>query len=129
MINVMDPLIRNQKVMDKFIKCPGMLKESLINGIDKNAYKLENNVYAFSEKDKIVIVKWKDDLTITMSFTTEILLELWKSGKRIKAKRWSGDKAEIGEFGLLSACINFYGIEDYISIESNDEPDLEQFIF
>lgn len=115
--------------MDKFIKCPGMLKYSLIEKFHKNAYKIDNNIYAFFIKDAITIAKWKDDLTITMSANkNDIFLELWKSGKRIKAKRWSGSQIE-EEFGLLSSCIHFYELEDYIYIESQEDADLKEFIF
>jgi hypothetical protein len=112
--------------MEKFIKCPGLLKYSLIDHKSPNTFILSKNVCGFKLSDKIIVAKWKDDLTITMTMTREeMVLEFWISGKRVKAKRWSNKE----ELGVLSASINFYELEDHISIEANYDTELKQFDF
>jgi hypothetical protein len=112
--------------MEKFIKCPGLLKNSLIDKKSINTFVLSKNICGFKTPDKITVAKWKDDLTITMTLTAEeMILEFWISGKRVKAKRWTNKE----DIGVLAASINFYELEDYISIEANYDTDLKQFDF
>lgn len=111
--------------VEKFIKCPGILKKSIIVKY-QNVYKVDRKFWAFFIQQDIVLIKWRKDLTITMKQTERsILLELWRSGKRVKGKKWNRER----ECGLLSACINFYEIEDYLQIESRDDNDLLDFLF
>ena len=80
----------------------------------------------FLETGKIILIKWFKDLTVTMTQTERsILLELWKSGKRVKGKRWNKEC----ERGLFAAYMNFYEIEDYLILESLKDSDLKDFLF
>jgi hypothetical protein len=111
--------------IENFIKCPGILKKAMVKKME-NVYRLERKFCAFFREDKIYLVKWKNDLTITMTQTNiSILLELWKSGKRIKGKRWSNENM----MGLFVACMNFYEIEEYIEYESENDSELKDFLF
>lgn len=115
--------------VEKFIKCPGLLKKSIVKKYS-NVFRIGKRFWAFFVKiknnDIIVLVKWSKDLTISMVQTERsILLELWRSGKRVKGKKWSREK----ECGLFTACMNFYEIEDYLQIESRSDEDLADFLF
>lgn len=115
--------------VEKFIRCPGILKNSIVKNYE-NASVIEPNFCAFSIQDdnepKIILIKWKDDLTISMKQTgRSILLELWKSGKRVQGKKWNKEVS----FGIFTACMNFYEIEDHLQIESNSDPNLQEFLF
>jgi len=111
--------------VEKFIKCPSLLKKMTIKKYN-NTHEITKKCWAFIEDNKIVIVKWKNDVTITMTQTERsILLELWKSGKRIKGKKWNREK----EIGLFSACLNFYECEEYLETESSSDKDLSDFVF
>lgn len=118
-------ILNDMDGIEHFIKCPEILKKRMVKDMD-DAFKIERKLYVFFRSDKIYIVKWKKDLSITMTQTNvSILLELWKSGKRIKGKRWSNENL----MSLFTACMNFYEIEEYIEYESMNDPDLTDFLF
>jgi len=119
--------------VEKFIKCPSILKKSIVKKYN-NTFKIDKRFWAFFiehinnkvKQEIIVLIKWSKDLTISMTQTkTSILLELWRSGKRVKGKKWNRER----ECGLFTACVNFYEIEDYLEIESRTDKDLIDFIF
>jgi hypothetical protein len=115
--------------VEKFIKCPGLLKNTIVKKYN-NTFKIRKRFYAFfidfKNENVIVLVKWSNDKTISMIQTERsILLELWRSGKRVKGRKWSREK----ECGLFTACMNFYDIEDYLEIESHTDKDLLSFLF
>jgi len=112
--------------IDKFIKCPGLLKKNVIKKIP-NVYRVDKRFWAFFvENNVIVLIKWLDDMTVSMiQKERSILLELWRSGKRVKGKKWNREM----ESGLFVACMNFYEIEDYLKLESTKDKDLLDFLF
>lgn len=115
--------------VEKFIRCPGILKKSIVKKYD-NIIVVNKKFCAFfitdNKEDLIVLIKWSNDLTISMKQTSRsILLELWRSGKRVQGKKWNKEV----ECGLFTACMNFYEIEDYLQIESRTDDDLKDFLF
>lgn len=93
--------------INNFIQCHGLVKDEIIKN-NKESIRLDNRFYAIKQDNNWILLSWNDEQTCYFICGNKTEISLYRAGKKLHSESFGSKQID----GLLSACLEFYEVQD-----------------